>query len=49
MSTTVTTTVWVVCGVHNNTANGWANTLASVATSRTNLDVLVLDVANHTK
>jgi hypothetical protein len=46
MRTTVTTTVWVIYGVHNHTANAWANTHAALAASRTDLDVLVLLVAN---
>jgi hypothetical protein len=49
MATAVTTTVRVVCGVHYNTTNGWADTLAALAASRTDLDVLVLDVTNNAK
>src|SRR5947207_1497558 len=49
VTTTVTTTVRVVSGVHNDTTNTWANTLTAIATSRTDLDVLVLDVTNHTE
>src|SRR5687768_513579 len=49
VTSTVTTTVWVVCGVHNNTTDTWTNTLASVATSRTDLDVLMLYVTDDTK
>ena len=49
MATAVATTVWVVCGVHNDTTDTWADTLAAVAASRANLDVLVLDVTNHTE
>jgi hypothetical protein len=31
VATTVTTTVWVVCGIHNDTANGWSDTQAAFA------------------
>jgi hypothetical protein len=49
VTSTVTTTVRVICGVHNNTTNTRANTLAAVATSRTDLDVLVLNVTDNTE
>src|SRR6266496_580278 len=49
MAATVTTTVRVVGGVHDNATNGWANAHATFATGRADLDVLVLLVANHTE
>src|SRR5688572_20242804 len=49
MTTTVTTTMRVVNSVHNNTTNSWANTHVSLAASFTDLDVLVLFVADNTQ
>jgi hypothetical protein len=49
VTSTVTTTVRVICGIHDNTTDAWANTLATVTTSRTDLNVLVLDVTNNTE
>jgi hypothetical protein len=48
VTSTVTTTVRVICGVHNDTTDTWAKTLAAVTTGRTDLDVLVLYVADNT-
>jgi hypothetical protein len=48
VTATVTTTVWVIYGVHDNTTYAWANTLATVTTSRTDLNVLVLNVTDDT-
>ncbi len=49
VTTTVTTTVWVISGVHNDTTDTWALTLVAVTTSFTDLDVLVLFVTDNTK
>src|SRR5690349_23299259 len=38
----------VVGSVHNDTADTWTNTFTAVTSGRTDLDVLVLDVSNHT-
>ena len=48
VTTTVTTTVWVISGVHNNTTDTWALTLVAVTTGFTDLNVLVLLVADDT-
>ena len=48
VTATVTTTVRVVDSVHNDTTDTWALTLVAVAASFTNLDVLVLLVADDT-
>jgi hypothetical protein len=48
VTTTVTTTVWVITCVHNDTTYSWADAFAAFATSRTDFNVLVLDVANYT-
>jgi isopropylmalate/homocitrate/citramalate synthase len=48
VTTTVTTTVWVIYGVHNDTTDAWALALVAVATGFTDLDVLVLFVADDT-
>jgi hypothetical protein len=45
---TLTTTVWVVNRVHNNTTNGWANALPAHAASLTPVDVGLLCVSNFT-
>src|ERR1044072_6726149 len=44
VTTTITTTVWVVYSVHNDTADTWAYTHVTTTTSFTDLDVLVLVV-----
>lgn len=44
--TTLTTTVWVINRVHNNTADGWANTLVTVTTGFTKVLVAVIRVGN---
>jgi hypothetical protein len=49
VTTTVTTTVWVVYGVHNNTTYRWANTHVALTTGFTDLNVLVLLVAYNAK
>ena len=46
--TTVTTTVWVINSVHDDTTNSWADTHATLASGRTDLDVLVLFVTDNT-
>jgi hypothetical protein len=48
VTTTVTTTVWVVNGVHDNTTDTWALTQVTRTTSLTDLDVLVLFVTDDT-
>ena len=48
MATAVTTTVWVISGVHNYTTNTRTETHATLAASRTDFDVLVLLVADNT-
>jgi hypothetical protein len=48
VTSTVTTTVWVIDSIHNDTTNTWTDTLATVTTCRTDLYVLVLDVTNNT-
>src|SRR5688572_3138780 len=48
VTSTVTTTVWVVYGVHNNTAYGRSNTLTAITSSLTNLLVLMLHISNST-
>jgi hypothetical protein len=48
MTTTVTTTMWVVNSVHNNTADAWADAHAALAACRTDFDVLVLFVTDNT-
>ena len=47
MSTTITTTVWVVRGVHDHTTNSWADTLVAAAAGFADFYVLVLLVAKH--
>ena len=47
-SSAFTTTMRVISCVHNDTADRWANTLAAITTSFTNLDVLMLLVTNGT-
>jgi hypothetical protein len=46
--TTVTTTMWVIDSVHGDTADTWANAHVTFAASGTDLDILVLLVANAT-
>jgi len=46
VTTTVTTTVWVINSVHNNTTNRWAFAKATITSGFTNLYVLVLSVTN---
>src|SRR5579859_3896870 len=47
VTATVTTTVRVVNSVHNHAANARANTHVALAASLTNLNILVLFVANN--
>jgi hypothetical protein len=49
VTTTVTTTVRVVNGVHNDTADAWTFTEVAITTSLTDLYVLVLFVADNAK
>ena len=48
MTSTVTTTVRVICGVHNNTTDSWADTLATLTSGRSDFNILVLNVTNNT-
>ena len=48
MTAAVTTTVWVVCGIHNNTTDSWADTFTAHTPSFTVLNVLVLFVTDNT-
>jgi hypothetical protein len=48
VTTTVTTTVWMVNGVHDDTTHRWALTEVTRTTSLTDLDVLVLFVTDDT-
>jgi hypothetical protein len=48
VTTTITTTMRVIYGVHNDTADAWALTLESVTACFTDLDVLVLFVTQGT-
>jgi hypothetical protein len=40
--------VWVINWVHNNTADGWANTLPPLASRLTPVDVGLLSISNLT-
>ena len=48
VSSAVTTTMWVVGSVHNDTADRWALTLVAVTAGFADLNVLVLFVADNT-
>jgi hypothetical protein len=48
VTTTVTTTVWVVYCVHNDTTDAWTLAKMAIATSFSDFDVLVLLVAEYT-
>src|SRR5688500_5238066 len=48
VTSTVTTTMRVVGGIHNNTTDGWADTLTALATGRTDFDILMLYVTDNT-
>ena len=47
VTTTITTTMWVIGGVHNDTTNTRALTKMTVTTGFTDLNVLVLLVTNN--
>src|SRR5690606_35578527 len=47
VTTTITTTVWVIGCVHNDTTYTWALALQTLTTSFTDLDVLVLFVTDR--
>jgi hypothetical protein len=49
VTATVTTTMRVVGGIHDDTADSWADALVAIATGLTDLDVLVLLVADNSE
>ena len=46
MATTVTTTVRVIYGILDDTANSWTNAFAALAAGAPDLDVLVLNITD---